>query len=345
MRKGFGIARGQRRGPARIAAFGQRRLDRVGPAAQHGLEFGVERGRVGIAGAAAEIEHVTQHREVAAFDLQAPVERLGSGRSLEQVFDALPHSGRQHVARQPDEREQVALERRHDQGQARARAVGKRHHRRRHAREVAFREADHQVVRQHRQRVDQRLGVVAAALELELAADLGEMAPQHRHLLGRSGERGAGPDPGMDRERRGFAVLDQRHHEQVERYAAMDARKPVGLDHQRRASALVEPREGALVSLVRRQLARALAADPEQLHLAAVTAARHVSELRQHSAAEPAQQLGTFGIGHAAGILGDEVAHLRPVGHRGADIGERGGELLLERAAHFRVGPLGLEVD
>ena len=148
-----------------------------------------------------------------------------------------PHRGRHHVARQPDEREQVPLERRHDQREARPRAVDQRHHRGRHAREVVVGEADHQVVRQHGQRVDQRLGVVAPGLEARAARrSRGELAAQHAgRCSGGVASAALVQIPAWTDSAATLPSSTHRHDEQVERHAAVDAREAVGLDDQRRA--------------------------------------------------------------------------------------------------------------
>ncbi len=348
-RERLGVACGERRGAARFLGLGERCLERIGPSAQHFLQPGVDPRFVGRAAASAEIEHVAQHREVAALDHQAPVERPGAGLLLEQFLHLQPGRGRQHVARQPDEAEQVPPQRGHDQREPRPRAIGERHHRGRDAGDVGLGEADHDVVRQHGQRMDQRLGIVSAGLEFVLGHLRAELAAQQRDLVGRGGQRGAGPDARMDRERGHPPALDQRHDEQVERDSAMHARQVIGLDDQRDlcrvALALVEPGEGVRVSLVGDQLARAPAADAERLRLGAVAFAHDLAEQGQHAVGEPAQQCAAFGVGHAPGVLVQALAHPRPVAHCGAHVSQGRRQLLFERAALPGVDALGLEVD
>jgi hypothetical protein len=150
----------------------------------------------------------------------------------------------------------------------------------------------------------------------------------------------------MDRQRRDLAALDQRHDEQVERHAAVNAREPVGLDDQGGLAPLVvEPRESARKRLVGNEHARAATADAETVRLGPVAAEGHVAELGQHPAAEPAQQRGTFRIAGAVGVLGHQRTHARPVGDRRTYVGQRQRQFLLELAPFLRVDPTGLDVD
>ena len=295
---------------------------------------------------AAEIEHVAQHGEVAAFDHQAPVECLCSGLFLQQRLDFLAHIGRKRVPRQPDEGEQVPCKRCGDELDSRTRPVGQGHHGGGDAGEVRLREADHDVVRQRGQRVDQRLGVMTRGSEIEPGHRRGELAAQHRHLVGRRGEGGAGPHSGVDRQRNDAPLLDHGHDEQVERHAPVDLGQAVGLDDQRCGGLLsFEPGEGALIAVGREQLAGALAAHAEQLGDAPVTLAGGVAEQRQHAVSEPAQQRSAFRIIQPFGVRLDSRDHLRPVADRRAHIAERCFERFLQRSAGLAVDSTGLEVD
>ena len=95
-----------------------------------------------------------------------------------------------------------------------------------------------------------------------------------------------------------------------------------------RAAFGLEPGESARVAVVGEQIAGALAADAELFAVAAVTMMRDVTEQRQHAAGEPAQQRGAFGIVHAVGVRLHPRGHLRPVGDRRADVGQRRRERL-----------------
>ncbi len=124
LRESLGIARGERGRAARLDGLCQLALDGLAPAAQHRLQAAIDPGLIGRGIMAAKVEHVAEHREVAAFDDQAPVERLGPGFLDEQSLHLRQHFGREGVARQPNEGEQVPRQRRRDELEARARAVG-----------------------------------------------------------------------------------------------------------------------------------------------------------------------------------------------------------------------------
>ena len=240
----------------------------------------------------------------------------------------------------------MSRQRRRDELEARARAVGERHHGRGDAGQVGVREADHQVMRQRGQRVDERLGIVARRGESELVHRRDELAPQHRDLAGRRGQRGAGPHARVDRQRSNAALFDQRDDEQVERHPAVDFRQAVGLDDQRARRVVgVEPGEGAGVAVFGQELARALAADAERVRGTARALAGDMAEQREHPAAEPAQQRGAFGIADRPGVGFDPLGHRRPIGDRRAHVAQGHLERLLERAAILRIDPHGLEID
>ena len=87
---------------------------------------------------------------------------------FEQGLDLLANLGRERVAGEPDEGEQVPRERCGDELDAWPRPVGQRHHRGGHAGQVGVGEADHEIVRQRGQGMDERLAVVARRREIEL---------------------------------------------------------------------------------------------------------------------------------------------------------------------------------
>ncbi len=328
---------------------GKLRLDRFAPPAQQRLHLFLERRLVGCLVAVANVEDEPQRGEIAALDLEAPVEQPRRGGFLEQRLDFQPDLRGDHVARQPDEGEQVARQRRLDQRKARTRAVDQAHHGDRDAFDVAFRKADQQVVRQRGQRMDERLARMAAVVEAVAAPQHVELAPQARHIARRGRQRGAGPDPRMQRQRDGFAIVLDRHDEQVERDAAVDIAEVVGLDDQRAAWVVArgEPGEGAVVGCLGEQLRRALAADAELVFLAPVAVTGDMAQLRQHARIEPFEQFGAlFAVAdNPFGIGRHRVAQLRPVGHRRAYVAQRQLERFLQLPPGLRIDPRGLDVD
>ena len=127
--EGIGKARRDRSGARRIFAGGDFGFDRIGPAAQHGLQLQIELGLIGRGNPVADIEHKADQRQIAAFDLQAPIKHRGLRRVAQHRGNGMAHIGGQRIARQPHEREQVSFKRGLHQGQARARAIDQAHHR------------------------------------------------------------------------------------------------------------------------------------------------------------------------------------------------------------------------
>ena len=79
--------------------------------------------------------------------------------------------------------------------------------------------------------------------------------------------------------------------------------------------------------------------------MAAVAVAAQVAELRQHPAFEPAQQLRPFGIVDSRGVGAHRLAHFRPVGHGGMNVGQGRAQLALQPPPLARVDPHSLDVD
>ncbi len=196
----------------------------------------------------------------------------------------------------------------------------------------------------------QGLAGVAARVEAQLAAKPGQEAAQTGNPVRRNGQRGARPHARMDRKRGDLAALDDRHQEQVQRYAAMDGGNDIGLDdhrrtHLTRGKLRIESLEGAVVAGVGQEVAGLALAHAELVGMAAVAAAGDMAQLGEHAAGEPAQKLGAFGIVDAVGIGVHRLDHLRPVGHGDPHVGQRGFQRGLDVAALARIGTGGLDVD
>ena len=344
------MAHGQGSGAARLLACGHQRLFHcIAPAAQQRLQPGIHCARIDFPRDAAGIEDIAQHGQTAAFHAERPVERGGAGCLFQQPLDAQAGGSGQHVARQPDEGEHVAAQRGGDQGCARTRPVDQGHHGGGHAQHVGLREPDHQIVRQHRQCVHQRPFIMAAGDEGELRGDGRQARAQHGHQRRRRGQRGTGPDAGVRVQRHHFVILHHGRDEQVQRHPAMDAAEAVGLDDQRGGFLLApgpcEMGEGAGPAVIRQQVTRTLAAQAQRAGVRSVPAAHHVAQLGQHAACQPGQQGTPFAVAQPRGVLRQRLLHLRPVGHGGADIGQGGGQLRLQRAALPGIDAVGLQVD
>ena len=173
LREGFGIACSDRGSAAGLFAGGQLALDRLGPAADHGLQLGIEHCLFGTVVAVADIEHKSQQSQIVAFDLQAPIQQLRCGRSGQHCFDREPQAGRQRVAREPDEGKQVPVKRRLDQRQARARAIDQAHHRGGDPFQIGVGKTNQQVMGQCGQGMNERLAGMAGLVESELGHQFG----------------------------------------------------------------------------------------------------------------------------------------------------------------------------
>ena len=197
--------------------------------------------------------------------------------------------------------------------------------------------------------MDQRLAGMAGVVEPVTAAQRIELAAQARHAARRRGERGAGPDPGMDRERDRLALLLDRHDQQVERDAAMHVAEVVGLDDQRPAlvGARFEPGESAFVGGFGEQHLRAAAADAQLVLLAPVAVTGDVTQLGQHARIEPVEQLGPFIVGcrDPLCIARHGLLQRGPVGDCRAHVGKRFLERFLQLAAGLGIDARGLDVD
>ena len=302
-RKTFGKPGSNGSRAARFHMLGQLMLNRFGPAAQHILQRGFQRAFAFDRLSAANVQNEAQHGQIAAFDLQAPIEQFAIRAALKQVLDLHPHLRRQHIPRQPDKDEQMPRQRRLHHGEARTRPVDQAHHGGCNPFNIALGETDHQVMRQCSQRMNQRLARMAPVVEMEFVDQRGQLIAQARHMAGWCGECGAGPYPGMDRQRSHFTVFDHRDDKQVKRHAAVHLRHQIGLDDEWRGQPLrlclvsqrhVEPGEGAVIGRIGQDLVRAVAADTKQLGQRTITSPGQVPQLSQHSAIEPAQQFGPF---------------------------------------------------
>ena len=70
-----------------------------------------------------------------------------------------------------------------------------------------------------------------------------------------------------------------------------------------------------------------------------------MAQLGQHPVLEPAQQRGAFAVGGGIGIGGHRGLHRGPIGHGGADIGQRRGQRLFQRTALAGIGARGFQID
>ena len=213
----------------------------------------------------------------------------------------------------------MARERRLDQRQPRTRAVDQAHHGRGNAADILAREADHEVVRQCGQRMDQRLAGMAACIETELGHQLCKVCAQARDFGGRRCQCGAGPDPRVNRDRGNLAAFLDRDEKQVERDSAVDVRQDIRLDDQWHPALaqlwVVEPRKGAVERGIGQHLFRALATNAELPALRAIAVPHQVAQLGQHAAFEPVEQCGSLVVPDPCGVLAHSLAHCGPIGH------------------------------
>ena len=242
----------------------------------------------------------------------------------------------------------MSLQDRADQHQFGARTVGQRHGGQRQLLQRLGRERRHQIMRQRGQRMGQRLAGMAARVETELGLERGEARAQHRHLMRRAGQRGAGPQPGMDRQADDAAPFHHRYQHQVERHRAMYGRDRIRLEQQRRRPALYE--------IIQRALARGVG---EQRHLvrrprdakcgrvATVLIPFLMAQQRQLAAQEPQQQRRALAIllAQRRRIGGQCVLQPRPVGYGGPDIGQYRAQIIDQPAPVARIGAFHFQID
>ena len=352
-REGLRPAQRQRGGAARFDHCRELTLDRLAPAAQQGLELRIQSGLVGRGAAVANVENEAQQRQIAAFDLEAPVEHLRLRALFEHRLYLPSNLCRHQIAREPHEGKQMAGERRFDEQEPRTRAVDQAHHRGRDAFDIDFAEADHQIVRQRGQRVDQRFAGVAPFIEIEPIHHARQLGAQPRHVARRGGEPGTGPYAGVKRDRGHLAVfpapLAYGGDQQVQRDPAMHPRKVVGLDDEQlaRVALAVEPFEGPLERGVREHRGAALAANPELVVHRPVAVPDKMAQLGEHPAFEPLQERGALGIGGFDRLCIGLHRGLQfgPVGDCGVDIGHRRAQRFAQLLALAGVDPSGLDID
>src|SRR3954451_23677196 len=95
---------------------------------------------------------------------------------------------------------------------------------------------------------------MALRVEPEVAVELLELLPKHRHFLGRNAQRLAGPKARVDADTDDLVALFERNDHEIERNTAVNGRLALGLGHQRHFAARLEIAHGAEASaLVRRR--------------------------------------------------------------------------------------------
>ncbi len=181
--EGIGEAAGDGRGALGFHHVGQLVLHLRAPAAQHGLQAVFDRVFGEIQRALPQVEHEPQRGQIAAFDAQAPVEQRRAGILLpawpghcwRTCVDSMSRGSQTKANR-------WRCKRCLHQRQARAGPVDQAHHGGGDAGDVFFAEARHQIVRQRRQRMDQRLARVASGVEAEPVEQRIQRGAQARHV-------------------------------------------------------------------------------------------------------------------------------------------------------------------
>jgi hypothetical protein len=342
-REGRSVAHRQPRRPRRPDQRAERLLDRRLPAADHQVELAVERFGIGRRRLRIDVQRVADEGEIAVAEIDRPVRDPSLRRLLDHLADRDAAARGELVARQPDEREHVALEDRADQDQGGARPIGEGDRGGGEMLHLLRAEIDEQVARQGRQSVAQRLAAMAAGIEAEFLLQLRELAAQQRHLLDRRGQRLARPEPGMDADPLDLLALAQRHDDEVERDAAVDRRAQVRLGEQRLLAALLEIADRALAAaFVGRIVGEAHDAEPfgrllpRPLDLVAQEGHRAVGE--------PVEQGAALLVGDRIRLGVHLLLHGPPVGDGGADVGEDAAQLGSQLAAALRVRAVDLEI-
>ena len=104
--------------------------------------------RFAAAAAGTDVQHKSQHSEIAAFDFKAPIQQIDAFICGQHILNHVPDACGQHIARQPDKCEDMPFQWRFDQGQARAWPVNQTHHCGGNALHIRTGKADQQVMRQ-----------------------------------------------------------------------------------------------------------------------------------------------------------------------------------------------------
>ena len=343
-REGIGIGDRQTRGAAGALAGHQARLDRRRPAAQHRLQLGIKRIGIDAAIAVAGRKGEPEQRQIAIVQIERPVDRFRSDRLPDHRRHAQPALRGQLVARQPDEGDDVAAQRRGDEHQLGPRPIRQRHGGERDPFERRSVEPGQQIMRQRGQRVAQRLAGMAAGIEPVFLLQRPQPRAQHRHAIGRCPQRRAGPQADMDRQRRHPPFGPHRHHDQIERRAAMDGGDAVRFQDQRRFAAPLEMRHRPVAIGVAPQGARRHRQDADRVPGRPVQRLGLRAQQREMPIEQPAQQCGALAVGHAFGLVAQRDLQPRPVLHRGPDIGQHRADLVLDPAAIARIGAFDLHV-
>ena len=236
-REGRGPAQREAGGAGRRDAIGQCRLYVAFPAAHHLFQPRVERRGIGHDPRLAKIDREADHRDGAVFERDRPVEDAAVRRLGQHLADGHAARGGEIVAREPDEGEEVPPERRAQQDELGPRAIGKAHRGERERFHRCGIDRGDEVVRQRGHRMGQRLAGVAGRVEAELGLHVGQPLAQHGDAARRGVQRGGGPQARMDRQAGDRAALPDRHHDEIDRHAAMDRRDQARLEEQRRSLA------------------------------------------------------------------------------------------------------------
>ena len=235
------------------------------------------------------------------------------------------------------------------QHQRGARTVGQRHRGQRQCLQRIGRERDDQVVRQRGQRMRQRLAGMALAIEPELRLQRGEPRAQDGHVARRRGERGAGPQAGVDRQAGDLAVGLDRQDDQIDRHRPVDGRDQAGFQQQWRgviAAVPVEPRRRQGLRRLRQDRRRMRVARDAQHRAHALRAVPElVTEQGEVAIEKPLQQRRAFALRQGRFVRRHGALQLRPVRHRRAHVRQHRGQIVDQRPPVAGIDPVHLDID
>ena len=182
-------------------------------------------------------------------------------------------------------------------------------------------------------------------MEPEFVHQRGQMRAQHGNAIGRGGEGGARPQPGMQGQAGDRRAIPQRSQHEIEQHGAVHGGNPVRFHQQGHALAFLEPFERALARFVGQDRRIVHPGNAEAVGARTLAVDLFMRNQREIAIEEPAQQRAAIAVGQPIGILAHRYLHFQPVVHRAAHIAQDGAQIRLQRAALLGVHPLDLDID
>ena len=288
------IALRQDRRPVFLAGFAQIAFNLRFPAPDHIFQLLVKQVGIGNFTVGSHVERVSQGRDATLFQRIGPAQDLRPGRLGKHVFDILATLGRELLPRQPDEGKQMTGQWRNYAVQFGPRPVDQGHRDQGEFLEIVLCECDQEIMRQRGQGMGKALPGMAGNGKFKLVQQPGMLGPQHRYRFRWSGQRGAGPHAGSDRQRRDFSLVLYRHDDQVHQDMAMHCGKLVGFDDQRGFPSLFKPFERASPAFFGKDWLRPHPGNAQLPVTLALWIDDFVAQQCEVAVKEPSQQGGTL---------------------------------------------------